>query len=238
MRQQASGGRIDAAIDVARGGLMLYVVGYLHLGDYIGNGNTHVGWASVAITQCVLGTFTFISGYLLGRQPLELRPAAWLRFYRQRFWRIYPLYLIALAGFALAGLTNWRIAAKAALGLTMFFPPSPPTLWYMAMLLACIAMAPALLVGTRATMLLVSGGVMLGLAAWQRYIGPMDLRLATQFAAFASGVWVARSSWRHLPVGWPLLTAAGLAVALQLSTTSQPACRTGLLFLRSAWCRC
>lgn len=243
MKPQLPASRIDTSIDVARAGLMLYVVGYLHLGGYIGDGNTHVGWASVAITQCVLGTFTFISGYLLGRQPLKLQAAAWLGFYRQRFWRIYPLYLAALAGFAIAGLTNWRIAAKAALGLTMFFPPSPLTLWYMAMLLACIAVAPLLLTGTRTTTLLVSACMLAGLAAWHRYVGPMDLRLATQLAAFTSGIFVARSDWRHLHVGWAPLLATGLALALQLGTTSQPevldwsaipaVCLVPLLFLRA-----
>ncbi|MEO6277435.1 acyltransferase [Roseateles sp.] len=221
MTRGVSPGRFDASVDVARASLMLYVVAYLHLGGYVGDGDTHVGWASAAITQCVLGTFTFISGYLLGRHPLKLEAAAWLAFYRQRFWRIYPLYLVALACFAVTGLTDWRTATKAALGLTMFFPPSPMTLWYVAMLMACIAVAPALLIGTRKTTLLVSAAVLLFLAGWQLCIAPLDTRLATQFAAFASGIVVARSHWRYLPVGWGLLTAAGLALALQLSTTSR-----------------
>jgi peptidoglycan/LPS O-acetylase OafA/YrhL len=221
MRLPLPAGRIDASIDVARAGLMLYVVGYLHLGGYIGDGNTHVGWASAAITQCVLGSFTFISGYLLGRKPVKLQASAWLGFYRQRFWRIYPLYLGALACFVMVDLTDWRGAAKAALGLTMLFPPSPLTLWYVVMLLACIAVAPALLCGTRKTTLLTSAGVLAILAAWDRLLAPIDLRLATQFAAFASGILVARSKWRHVPIGWGLVLATILALGFQLGTTSK-----------------
>ena len=84
MRRPSHADSLDPSIDLARACLMLYVVGYLHLGGYVGDGNTHVGWASAAITQCVLGSFTFISGYLPGRRPLRPRLADWLRFYRQR----------------------------------------------------------------------------------------------------------------------------------------------------------
>lgn len=221
MTGRATVGRFDASVDVARAGLMLYVVAYLHLGGYVGDGNTHVGWASAAITQCVLGTFTFISGLLLGRHALTLEVGAWLAFYRQRFWRIYPLYLLALACFVVAGLTDWRTAARAALGLTMFLPPSPMTLWYVAMLMTCIAVAPALLVGTRRTTLLVSAAVLVLLAGLELSTTPPDSRLATQFAAFASGIFVARSDWRYCRIGWGVLTAAALALALQLSTTAR-----------------
>ncbi len=56
----------DGAIDLMRALLVVYVIGYLHLGGYIADGQRHVHWATVAITNVVLGTFTFLSGYVLG----------------------------------------------------------------------------------------------------------------------------------------------------------------------------
>lgn len=209
----------DPAIDAARALLMLYVVSYLHLGGYVGDGQTHTGWASVAITQGVLGGFTFLSGYLLGLKPMTLDLASIGQYFRRRFMRVYPLFVLALLGFVLVGLTDGRTALRSLLGLSMFWGEPPMTLWYVVMLLVCYAFAPLLISGSAGRSLIVSLGVLLVLAAWHLVWRPIDLRMATQFAAFAAGIQVARRGWRRAAV-WPwLLPLSVAALALQLATT-------------------
>lgn len=211
----------DPSVEAARALLMLYVVGYLHLGSYVGDGQSHTGWANLPITQLMLGCFTFISGYLLAAKPLQLRLPQVLAFYRRRFARIYPLFLSALVGFVLLWLTDWRTAVKSALGLSMFWPHPPMTLWYVVMLLVCYALAPLLLAGTSRTAL-ATGLALLGLmAAWHRVM-PMDLRMATQFAAFASGVLVARTGLRRITWSPLFIGACAAALALQFLTARTP----------------
>ncbi|RZJ12908.1 MAG: acyltransferase [Rubrivivax sp.] len=221
-RWTPAAGPRDPAIEAARALLMLYVIGYLHLGSYVGDGETHVGWASVGITQLVLGSFTFISGYLLAAKPLRFDRAEVTRFYLRRFIRIYPLFLVALTGFVALGLTDWHTAARSALGLTMFWPWSPATLWYVVMLLVCYAVAPLLLAGTKRTALAASLTLLAFMAAWHQLVMRMDLRMATQFAAFASGVLVARMGSRQLRVSPAIGSAAIAAIALQFFTTGDP----------------
>lgn len=211
----------DASIDTARALLMLYVVGYLHLGGYIGNGESHVGWWSAALTQLVLGSFTFLSGFLIAGRPLRGGLGDVLGFYRRRLLRIYPLFLLSLAGFVALGLTYWVTAAKSALGLSMFWLSPPMTLWYVVMLLVCFVLAPLLLIGSWARTALTSVALLALMALWHTAVTPMDLRMATQFAAFASGVLFARGGWRTQGRSAAFYLATAAAVILQLSTARQ-----------------
>ncbi|MBK7565215.1 MAG: hypothetical protein IPI21_13575 [Propionivibrio sp.] len=86
----------DGSADSLRAVLVVYIVGYLHLGGYVGSGAHHVHWSTVALTNVVLGTFTFLSGYMLGNWsgPVDIQGLA--RFYKRRFLRIYPLYVLVV----------------------------------------------------------------------------------------------------------------------------------------------
>lgn len=211
----------DASIDTARALLMLYVVGYLHLGGYVGGGDSHVGWWSAAVTQLVLGSFTFLSGFLIGRSRWRGGFGNVLGFYKRRLLRIYPLFLLSLAGFVALRLVYWVPAVKSALGLSMFWLSPPMTLWYVVMLLVCFALAPLLLVGSWARTCVTSVALLALMAAWHTTVAPMDLRMPTQFAAFASGVLFARGGWRAERRSVAFYLATGVALALQFSTARQ-----------------
>ena len=92
---------------------------------------------SVASSQAV--SYTHLDVYKRQIQGLA-------RFFKRRFLRLYPLHVLALIGFVLVWLTDARTAVKAALGLSMFIPPAPMTLWYVAMIVVCYALAPLLVV--------------------------------------------------------------------------------------------
>lgn len=214
----------DGSADLLRAVLVVYVVGYLHLGGYIGSGELHVHWSTVAVTNVVLGTFTFLSGYMLGVWvgPLDIRGLS--RFYKRRFLRIYPLYLLALGAFVIVWLTDPLSALKAALGLSMFLPPAPMTLWYVAMIVVCYALAPLLVmpaVGRAVTYGVMAWGLML---AYGFVMVEMDHRILTQFAAFAGGVMCRRlgwrERWRHRP--WPLASSFALSMLAAVMSLGYP----------------
>jgi len=210
----------DGSADLLRAVLVVYIVGYLHLGGYVGSGNHHVHWSTVALTNVVLGTFTFLSGYMLGNWsgPIDIHGVAY--FYKRRFLRIYPLYILALIGFVLVWLTDAQTAVKAALGLSMFIPPAPMTLWYVAMIVVCYALAPLLIVPT------VMRALTYGMAVWSFMlvygflVVEMDHRMLTQFAAFAAGVMCRRLGWREQLRNHPIWLAVGFAVALMVAVIS------------------
>lgn len=210
----------DGSADLLRAVLVVYVVGYLHLGGYIGSGDLHVHWSTVAVTNVVLGTFTFLSGYMLGIWvgPFDIRGLT--RFYKRRFLRIYPLYLLALGAFVMVWLTDPLSALKAALGLSMFLPPAPMTLWYVAMIVVCYALAPLLVmpaVGRAVTYWALAWSLML---AYGFVVVEMDHRILTQFAAFAGGVMCRRLGWRERCRHRTLPLASSFALTLLAAVMS------------------
>ncbi|CAN5396391.1 hypothetical protein BH11PSE9_BH11PSE9_01540 [soil metagenome] len=204
----------SGAIDLLRAGLLVYVVAYLHLGGYIGDGQQHVHWSTVAVTNVVLGTFTFLSGYVLGEWKGGMNMQALLGFYGRRLVRVYPLYLLALAGFVLVWLVDVHTAVRGAVVISMFYPPPPMTLWFITMIIVCYVFAPALIVPSPRAGLVV--GVLLWVAMLGFHFGvnETDPRMLTQFPAFAAGVACRRLGLREpgrLPIGW---LVAGFAAAL------------------------
>ena len=210
----------DGSADLLRAALVVYVVGYLHLGGYIGTGELHVHWSTVALTNVVLGTFTFLSGYILANWAGPVNAQAVMGFYRRRFLRIYPLYLLALVGFVLVWLTNATSAVKAALGVSMFLPPAPMTLWYVAMIVVCYALAPLLVMPS------VKRAAINGAVAWFLMlvyglaIVEMDYRILTQFAAFTGGVMCRRLNWRDHWRNRPLALAGAFVAAFAAAVMS------------------
>ena len=119
----------------------------------------------------------------------------------------------------LVWLTDARTAVKAALGLSMFIPPAPMTLWYVAMIVVCYALAPLLVVPK------VIRALTYGTVAWvfmlvYGLVVEMDYRMLTQFAAFAGGVLCRRLGWREQWRDRPAWLAAGFAVAFLAAVMS------------------
>lgn len=234
------------AIDLLRAIMVFYIVGWWHLLAYVGNGVEHVNWVSNSLTNVVLGSFTFLSGYGLGSsKDGTVKRSIW-RFYRRRLARIYPLYLLALALFVVVWLTDPFSALKAAFGLSMFWPEPPMTLWFITMILVFYLLTPGLLrFGPAATGLLALS-LWTAFLLFNRLVHAIDTRLLMFFPTFVAGL-----IWRRFrTMGWArwgLIWLLGFLLAfwstqydkpgsaLQSSILSIPAVLTGsVVFLLAA----
>lgn len=228
----------NLGIDLFRGGAALYIVGFWHLSNYTKAFDPGSPW-SLRFTWVVLASFTFISGYFLGKKKIEATAAGLRQFFKNRFLRIYPLYLLALALFLLFGITRPAVALKAAFGLSMFFPPPPPTLWFITMLLFFYALAPAIswaIQRGRArhiwVVYLAASILLLGV---DHYYGNLDVRVLMYFPAFLLGFLVAAEGSDYLskPVLWGGLIL-GTAVSFLLPADGMSQLRLNCTLLVSA----
>jgi len=188
----------DGSVDLIRALLVLYVIAYLHLGGYVAGGERHVHWSTPALTNVVLGTFTFLSGYVLGRWKGRTGARGLGCFYQRRLLRIYPLYLLALAMFVVLWLTDYRTAIKAVFAVSMFWPQPPMTLWFVTMIIVCYLLAPALIIPTRRRSLFAALILWLSILLFTFAVHAVDPRMLTQFAAFAGGIACRRFDLRGL----------------------------------------
>lgn len=165
---------------------MLYIVGYLHLVGYtsfdIDNAPTRI------LVFLVLGTFVFVSGYLLGNWQGGLNRKDLARFYARRLLRIYPLYLFSLLLFGLFYLADWGTVARAALLISMLQPPAPATLWFISMLLLFYLTAPFLICATPRGRLVRTGAILMGLLCFHWLVNPIDTRILMYFPPFVLGI--------------------------------------------------
>jgi peptidoglycan/LPS O-acetylase OafA/YrhL len=203
-------------VDYLRAGAIIYIVGFWHLWEYAPNAPAYQNSVTHTATLIALGLFVFLSGFLLGRSPVPRRGKDFLDFYRKRLLRVYPLYLAGLIVFVAVGLSDMASAVKAAVGVSMFFGPSPPTVWFVAMLLWFYLLAPLLLASAPRVPLFIGICAVLyvamGVVAW--ILPQADKRLFAYFPAFAAGLAAGSQLWspgRWLffstvcAVGFPLL---------------------------------
>lgn len=96
--------------DVVRVICMTYIVTYVHLYENIypqDRMTTYVP-ASIAMAHVCLGLFSFVSGYLLGKKYSfgnQGNGNVWL-FYKKRFLRIFPLFVLSSITLWLIGFNN------------------------------------------------------------------------------------------------------------------------------------
>jgi peptidoglycan/LPS O-acetylase OafA/YrhL len=198
-------------IDYLRAAAILYIVGFWHLWEYAPDAPAYQNGFTHAVIFMVLGLFVFLSGVLLGRNEVRPDARSVLCFYRRRLLRIWPLYILALLTFVAFGITNWATAAKSAIGLVMFFGPSPATLWFVAMLVWFYLLAPFLIISAKRVPLFAGfcAALYVGMAVVAMILPQADKRLFIYFPAFAAGIAAGVGLWA--PQRWCL--AAGLAAA-------------------------
>lgn len=169
---------------------IFYIVGYWHLMPYTTALPGYANWFTEALKYIALGTFVFCSGFLLGQQPVTLDPSGLRSFYRRRLLRIYPLYLLALILFGLAGLASLGQVIDGIFLISMFDPPAMPTLWFVTMIMAFYLLAPPLirLADRPARMLLATALLMLALIVQHRLVQTIDLRILMYLPVFALGI--------------------------------------------------
>lgn len=184
----------NAAIDLLRVLCIGYIVGYWHLIPYTDWLPGYANPFTEALKDIALGTFVLVSGLLLARREPPARLEDWLRFYRRRLVRLYPLYLLALLLFGALGLASQATVLKGALLMSMFAPPAPPTLWFVTMIMVFYLLAPLLtgLAGAGWRYLVASLGMGLLWLAYDGFVHAVDSRLLLFFPAFALGVYLQR----------------------------------------------
>lgn len=186
-----------AAIDLLRGGSILYIVGFWHLLGYVDGVDGYKNAVTYRLTVVVLGLFTLMAGALAGRR--EIRNSADLRrYYRSRFLRIVPPYWGALMLFGLVGLLKWADVKQGFVLLSAFDGEPLRTLWYVNMLVLFYAAAPPLLMlhqkltartgSSPLAQLVLFGGLAVGLGVLSHHPGDLDPRVLLYFPAFAVGL--------------------------------------------------
>ncbi|MHC4625886.1 MAG: acyltransferase family protein [Planctomycetota bacterium] len=180
-------------LDALRGFAILYVVGFHHLSGYspaLSGRNP----ATLLLTFCILGLFTFLSGYLNSRRYdfKEIREV--LTYYKRRFVRIYPLYLVALTGFFVVGFIDVQSYVKSALLLNMLLNAPLLTLWFITMIAVLNVLLPIFVYRFSVARAVTLAGVLWGVLVVVHCVtGRVDLRLPQYLVAFVAGITVARS---------------------------------------------
>ena len=147
----------DVTFDIARSLCILWIVGIWHLKDYvlldfITNKAIYYG---ELLTTSVLGAFTFMSSFFL--KKYKMRTFSNVRhFYKKRLLRIGIPYMMAVVSIYIAstiGGTPWFRSplnfALSLIGFSVFFPPLPPTFWYITMLILFYILTPLMLAPRR-----------------------------------------------------------------------------------------
>jgi len=199
--------------DVARAFSALYIVGFHHVLDYSPWLRSHVDfvWNEAAKAGC-LAFFFFCSSYLASSRFEIHSWADALHFYRRRFLRIFPLYLLALINFS----RPLSLTLLSAIGLNNFLPGiegrNIPTLWFVSQMLVLYAIYPVLRRLKRYPIILVATCTAIELALWfgaKRY--GWDHRLWWYFPMYAGGILL--SDWTETR----LLTASSFLASMFLA---------------------
>lgn len=138
------------SFDIMRALCMLWIVGFWHLQEYIDSiaiYNSFTYW----ITNGVLGTFFWISGYFIGKKSVRTKQDV-NEFYKNRIWKIYiPFLIVSVAFYALHILfgINYietrRQLVLTILGLSCFITPAPSTIWFVSLLTFLYLITPVVL---------------------------------------------------------------------------------------------
>ncbi|OGQ98708.1 MAG: hypothetical protein A2505_01970 [Deltaproteobacteria bacterium RIFOXYD12_FULL_55_16] len=179
--------KIDS-LDLLRAAAIVYIVGVLHLNDYIGGCLIFPG--ADVVTEIFLSIFVFISGYLLTINNPAISNKAEVRlFAKKRFLRLYPLYLFALLLFWTCSFMSVKSLIVHALLLNILIGKSIPTLWFISMICFYYLLFPVIMLGySLKRTFLISGLAISALLALHTTTGFIDLRLIIYLPSFVFGV--------------------------------------------------
>ncbi|XCN75427.1 MAG: acyltransferase [Candidatus Electrothrix aestuarii] len=168
------------------------------MSNYTSFPHMHSNFLTNRVTQIVLSTFVFISGYFIGNKKILFNFKDLFNFYKKRIIRIYPLYIVSVYLFMILKLSDPITLFKAGALLSMFIKPVPPTLWFVTMLFLFYMISPILIYASRKfnkTRLVIYYLFFISLLiAYSDATNLLDIRIAIYFPLFASGVFVANSN--------------------------------------------
>lgn len=226
--------------DIVRSLCILWIVGVWHLKDYLPfDGITDETMRlGELVTTSVLGAFTFISGFFL--KKYKMRSVSDVgHFYKKRLLRFGIPYLIAAASIYVASMIggdpwfrNPLNFILSMVGLSIFYPPLPPTYWYITMLVLFYILTPLMLVPRRQSVRVALYLVMeiLFILLWQW--GVTEDQCMVYFSTYALGLLVGN---KHVALlkGWP--TRLGVIVCMPLLLGLSLMCKSHLHFLLICW---
>lgn len=187
-------GKIDS-LDLLRAAAIVYIVGFLHLNDYLGSCLIFPG--ADVVTEVFLSIFVFISGYLLARNnPLISNRAEVMLFAKKRFLRLYPLYFFALLLFWICSFMSVKSLLVHALLLNILIGRSIPTLWFISMICCYYLLFPVIVLGySLKRTFLISGLAVAALWLLHTATGLIDMRLIVYLPSFVFGVITCRQNF-------------------------------------------
>ncbi|NLG07340.1 acyltransferase [Candidatus Peribacteria bacterium] len=217
------------ALTIMRSFAILFIVGYWHLFSYTDAFPEYTNWVTHQMITVVMGIFTFSSGYLLFPKAAHKSPLA---FYRNRFIRIYPLFLLAVVCFYVLGLQSPERLIKAVFLTSTYALPLPMTLWYVVMLIQLYILAPFLArFCTTVPRFVLTVAVFIGLHLCLGFFGvPFSSRILLHFPAFTWGLLLRRrmqgASGRIHASLWTVLVVASIgSIAMAMDPIRVPSLR-------------
>ena len=120
--------------DVVRVLCMTYIITIAHLYGYIFP-QARMSFCypgMMAMTYACLGSFTFVSGCLLGKKYRfgQAGDADVRTFYKKRILRIFPLFVVASIALWLINFNGTEDSLNGLLCISPFVDPRPKTLYY------------------------------------------------------------------------------------------------------------
>ena len=128
--------------DIARVLSMLYIIAVYHILGY--TSILYHNSLVLALVNSTLGTFTFLSSFLISSRYNFNDKGNILFYYKKRVIRIYPLFFITSIILLLMGFNDLPKTIKGLLGISPLWGPHPRTMWYIAMLLLFYIVTPLL----------------------------------------------------------------------------------------------
>ena len=208
----AANGR-DAAVDIARGLAIFYIVAIWHGNDYFG-----ALWSNPAtrlLTSCALGYFFCVSAALVSRRQEPFRNRGDVKSFLKRRFRLYPEYLLALVLFAILHLANPKSALVGLFALNPLLDVPLATLWFVATLFFFQATVPALMWKSGDPKRILPRAVLVFAAMFAAhwFLGLVNVRLLYYWPVFAAGLLLNRDGGElRLPPAWTALPALFCAV--------------------------
>ena len=128
--------------DIMKALCVIEIVAFWHMFDYTPIEADDVMFGG-RLTSTVLATFTFISGFFLGKKNVSVG-----KFYMSRLQRfMLPLLVSLIIMYKFGAINSFRTVVFSAIGISCFVPPMAPTLWYFSMIILCYLFTPLILWG-------------------------------------------------------------------------------------------
>ena len=206
-------------LDALRAFSVLYIVGFWHIRTYVPDLMFLKTQSTVLLTACILGLFTFLSGYLLSRRARFRSVRDVGSFYFRRLVRIYPLYLAALSVFLALKLVSTADYVRSALLLNTLLNIPLQTLWFISTIFVLYLLMPALVHRFSVVKTLLLTSLLWGILMVIHHTTDLvDERLPQYLVAFAAGILIAKRPDVESWLREPLASGTGLLVLVATFT--------------------